>query len=329
MLNHESVVDRAGLRAIQAAATENPALASTPLSDASKASTAQASMTASLAAGLSAADPAAISQKPASSTPMSPPLITTDMKSGMTSGKNGLGKQQPDGEFEIADSSDDLTLRSSIMRDTAAVMMRESNITANLAEVSPRPASMATPGSMAAPAEISVLSSSAPAPLATAPTAPLADPSQPTARVAERWMHIDDLGKQFNTMVKRAFLDNSVNGLSSLRIMLYPENMGSIQAEIIDRNQTITVNLIVQSEEVARLLRDNSQSLRDALGNNNLMELNIQKDKSGNDGQMNRDGSETHGNTQARSNDAADNAVAQADTAGASSTSPNALDTYV
>ncbi len=313
-LNGESALDRAGMKTTPSTVPVNQAQAAVPMTDAIRALSAQAPA-------------ASIPSMP--SMPMSAPLITPDIKTAMTSAKNGMSPQQSDGEFEQGDKNNITTLRSSMLRDTSAVMSREASIAATLPEISARSAPMPSPGSLSTPAEATALSSGATAPAAGTPTTSTAAPSQPASPVTERWMHIDDLGKQFNAMVKRAFLDNSGNGLSSLRIMLYPENMGSIQAEIIDRNKTITVNLIVQNEEVARLLRDNSQSLRDALGNNSLMELNIQKDKSGNEGQMNQDGADMPGNSQASSNDPANTAEVQEGTTGASSINPNALDTYV
>jgi len=90
-------------------------------------------------------------------------------------------------------------------------------------------------------------------------------------------------------VIKSTLLDRSVAGQTSLKIMLFPENMGSIEAEIIENNRTITVNLVAQNDEVVRMLRDNSQVLRDAMGQSGAFELNILKERSGNDGQASRD----------------------------------------
>ena len=161
---------------------------------------------------------------------------------------------------------------------------------------------------------------------------PVALPTQAAAnvnRAPDRWMHVDDLGKQFGSVIQSTLLDRSVAGQTSLRVMLYPENMGSIQAEIIDDNQTVTVNLLAQSDEVVRMLKDNSQALRDALSQSGTIELNIQRDRSGPDAQQSRDSSASNGNRHnaqttglnSESSDAANNAKSASDT--------GALDTYV
>lgn len=256
--------------------------------------------------------------------------ITPILPTGVTAEKNGLRLQQQAlkvlGE---GDKDEPSSVRSSILRDTEAQIIRDTQAAPNLALVTPRAALMTNPGTMSTASELSGLSNSAPAPASGAAATLPTESYQQTSRVTERWMHIDDLGKQFNTMIKRTFLDNNGNGLSNLRIMLYPENMGSIQAEIIDKNQTITVNLVVQNEEVARLLRDNSQALRDALGNNALVELNIQKEKTSNDGQMPQGNSGSDGSAQASAADGADESAEQANSGGVVPASPNALDTYV
>jgi flagellar hook-length control protein FliK len=161
---------------------------------------------------------------------------------------------------------------------------------------------------------------------------PVALPAQAAAnvnRAPDRWMHVDDLGKQFGSVIQSSLLNRSVAGQTSLRIILSPENMGSIEAEIIDNNHTVTVNLLAQSDEVVRMLRDNSQALRDALGQSGTFELNIQKDRSGPDAQQSRDSSSSNGNRNnsqttglgLESTETAKNAKSASDT--------GALDTYV
>lgn len=160
---------------------------------------------------------------------------------------------------------------------------------------------------------------------------PVALPAQAAAnvnRAPDRWMHVDDLGKQFGSVIQSSLLDRSVAGQTSVRILLSPENMGSIEAEIIDNNHSVTVNLLVQSDEVVRLLKDNSQALRDALGQSGTFELNIQKDRSGPDAQQSRDSSSNgnRNNSQtsglnSQSSDVVKNAKSASDS--------GALDTYV
>jgi len=152
---------------------------------------------------------------------------------------------------------------------------------------------MEIPGSASLPAAL--ISESAVQPTSTnqvsvsVPGQPTAQPSADSQRTAERWMHVDDLGKQFGSVIQGALLNRTVAGQTSLRIMLYPENMGGIEAEIIDNNQGVTVNLIAQNDDVVRLLKDHSQALRDLLAQSGSFELNIMKERSGSDAHQARD----------------------------------------
>jgi len=152
---------------------------------------------------------------------------------------------------------------------------------------------MEIPGSASLPAAL--ISESAVQPTSTnqvsvsVPGQPTAQPSADSQRTAERWMHVDDLGKQFGSVIQGALLNRTVAGQTSLRIMLYPENMGSIEAQIIDNNQGVTVNLIAQNDDVVRLLKDHSQALRDLLAQSGSFELNIMKERSGSDAHQARD----------------------------------------
>ena len=152
---------------------------------------------------------------------------------------------------------------------------------------------MEIPGS--APLPAALISESAVQPTSpnqvsvSVPGQPTAQPSADSQRTAERWMHVDDLGKQFGSVIQGALLNRTVAGQTSLRIMLYPENMGGIEAEIIDNNQGVTVNLIAQNDDVVRLLKDHSQALRDLLAQSGSFELNIMKERSGSDAHQARD----------------------------------------
>jgi hypothetical protein len=152
---------------------------------------------------------------------------------------------------------------------------------------------MEIPGSASLPAAL--ISESAVQPTSpnqvsvSVPGQPTAQPSADSQRTAERWMHVDDLGKQFGSVIQGALLNRTVAGQTSLRIMLYPENMGGIEAEIIDNNQGVTVNLIAQNDDVVRLLKDHSQALRDLLAQSGSFELNIMKERSGSEAHQARD----------------------------------------
>ena len=124
--------------------------------------------------------------------------------------------------------------------------------------------------------------------MGAAPTVPT-QVTDVSGNFPERWMHVDDLREQFGSVIKNTLLDRSVAGQTSLKIMLFPENMGSIEAEIIDNNRSITVNLVAQNDDVVRMLRDNSQGLRDAMGQSGTFELNIFRERGGHDGHASRD----------------------------------------
>lgn len=284
----------------------------------------QAPLSANAAQNLAAlsGNPAATSHQAALTTPF--------LRTPMPSGKNNVYSEQLNmKDVDHGESTDDLIQRSILMRENLPPMMRAPNMAANMTDMAPHAGPITSYGSISAQPEISVLTGANPAPASAALATSAPEPASQASRVAERWMHIDDLGKQFNEVIKRTFLDTARGSLSSLRIMLYPENMGSVQAEIIDRNQSVTINLIVQNDEVARLLRDNSQSLRDALGNNNLFELNIQKGKEDSDGRMAQDGKGSGDSQQATLANNDNQSDASNDTGSPSMASPNALDTYV
>lgn len=298
--------------------------------------TGQAPLSASTAQNLAAVsvNPAATSQQTqvqseAQSATQSA-LTTPFLRTPMPSGKNNVYSEQLNmKDVDHGESTDDLIQRSILMRENLPPMMRAPNMAANMTDMAPHAGPITSYGSISAQPEISVLTGANPAPASATLATSAPEPASQASRVAERWMHIDDLGKQFNEVIKRTFLDTARGSLSSLRIMLYPENMGSVQAEIIDRNQSVTINLIVQNDEVARLLRDNSQSLRDALGNNNLFELNIQKGKEESDGRMAQDGKGSGDAQQATLANNDNQLGASNETGSPSMASPNALDTYV
>jgi len=88
-------------------------------------------------------------------------------------------------------------------------------------------------------------------------------------------MAYEDLGRNFNSVIHRAVMDRGADGMVRMRIFLTPENMGKIEAEIVEGNNSITVNLVVQSEEVARLLRDSSSALRELLSGSGMNQVNV------------------------------------------------------
>lgn len=148
-------------------------------------------------------------------------------------------------------------------------------------------------------------------------------------RAPDRWLHVDDLSREFGSIIKGSLLDRSVAGQTSLRIMLYPQNMGSIEAEIIENSHSVTVNLVAQSDEVVRLLKDNSQALRDALNQGGSVELNILKERSGQDAQQSRDASTPNSNRDNLGDKGAGAEGSDATSTAQNASDPGALDTYV
>jgi hypothetical protein len=158
---------------------------------------------------------------------------------------------------------------------------------------------------------------------------PYTEPAAEGPRTTERWIHVDDLAKQFGSVIQSAFLNRNDAGHSSLRVMLYPENMGCIEAEIIDNNKSVTVNLIAQNDDVVRLLKDHSQVLRDSLVQSGSFELNIQKERSGSDAQQRHDRSGSGDDRSQSPSETLPNISNDAATGSIKSNESGELDTYV
>lgn len=95
----------------------------------------------------------------------------------------------------------------------------------------------------------------------------------------ERWVNVNDFQHEFNGVVKNALLErDQSSGETTLKVMLNPDSMGEIEVEIIEKNNTVTVNLVAQNEEVVKLLRDNVPVLKEVLGANSIFELNVSRD---------------------------------------------------
>jgi len=95
------------------------------------------------------------------------------------------------------------------------------------------------------------------------------------ARFTERWMAYDDLSRNLNSVIHRAVMDRDSDGMVRMRIFLTPENMGTIEAEVVEGNNRMTVNLLVQSEEVAKLLHDSSSALRELLSGSGMNQVAV------------------------------------------------------
>ena len=95
------------------------------------------------------------------------------------------------------------------------------------------------------------------------------------SRFTERWMAYDELSRNLNSVIHRAVMERDSDGMARMRIFLTPENMGTIEAEVVEGNNRITVNLLVQNEDVAKLLRDSSSALRELLSGSGMSEVNV------------------------------------------------------
>ena len=145
----------------------------------------------------------------------------------------------------------------------------------------------------------------------------------------ESWMRFEDLQSQFGGEIRKASLETDGTGRAALRIMLAPENMGTIEAEVIESNNTVTINIVAQTEEVVRVLRENSHALREAFSGHSATEINIFRDTGGSGAQ--HAGGRQPGGTSTRPESATDSSAAGASAVDAASADPTPaqLDTYV
>ena len=145
----------------------------------------------------------------------------------------------------------------------------------------------------------------------------------------ESWMRFEDLNSQFGGEIRKASLETDGTGRAALRIMLAPENMGTIEAEVIESNNTVTINIVAQTEEVVRVLRENSHALREAFSGHSATEINIFRDTGGNGAQ--HAGGRQSGATSPQPEPAHDSSAAGAKAVDAASAGPTPaqLDTYV
>jgi hypothetical protein len=145
----------------------------------------------------------------------------------------------------------------------------------------------------------------------------------------ESWMRFEDLNSQFGGEIRKASLETDGTGRAALRIMLAPENMGTIEAEVIENNNTVTINIVAQTEEVVRVLRENSHALREAFSGHSATEINIFRDTGGS-GAQHAGGRQSDGMS-TRSEHANDSGAAGARPAdaGSAGATPAQLDTYV
>ncbi len=171
------------------------------------------------------------------------------------------------------------------------------------------------------------------APAATAESAVAAKAHERTpvreAPSRESWMRFEDLNSQFGGEIRKASLETDGTGRAALRIMLAPENMGTIEAEVIENNNTVTINIVAQTEEVVRVLRENSHALREAFAGHSATEINIFRDAGGS-GAQHAGGRQSGGMSQ-RSEHPNDSGatVAGPGDAGSAGATPAQLDTYV
>jgi len=162
---------------------------------------------------------------------------------------------------ETAPAADALALRAAALAPLADTRLLREALAA-------KPANAPADQSLASLAAYRVNSDSA------AP-APAAEPQPTPGRLTERWMAYEDLGRNLNSVLHRAVMDRGADGMVRMRIFLTPENMGTIEAEVVEGNNSLTVNLVAQSEEVAKLLRDSSSALRDLLTGSGMNQVNV------------------------------------------------------
>ena len=113
------------------------------------------------------------------------------------------------------------------------------------------------------------------APVSEPAIASPASGSQPAYRPVADSVLREAMSEQVIKIISTQFADGDHTQTTRLHIRLMPENLGSIDAEIIDAGGRTTVNLTAESEAVARVLRESAGLLRDQLGLGNTVDINI------------------------------------------------------
>jgi hypothetical protein len=107
-----------------------------------------------------------------------------------------------------------------------------------------------------------------------------AAPPAPSSRdITYRFTDAATFSRDMQEFVAEIIREGSDNVGKQIRIRLFPENLGQIDATISETNEGLHVQLVAETAQIARLLRDGNSLLKDMLANGN--EVQVQVDVAG------------------------------------------------
>ena len=107
-----------------------------------------------------------------------------------------------------------------------------------------------------------------------------AAPATPSSRdITYRFTDAATFSRDMQEFVAEIIRDGSDSVGKQIRIRLFPENLGQIDATISETNEGLHVQLVAETAQIARLLRDGNSLLKDMLANGN--EVQVQVDVAG------------------------------------------------
>ena len=107
-----------------------------------------------------------------------------------------------------------------------------------------------------------------------------AAPATPSSRdITYRFTDAATFSRDMQEFVAEIIRDGTDSVGKQIRIRLFPENLGQIDATISETNEGLHVQLVAETAQIARLLRDGNSLLKDMLANGN--EVQVQVDVAG------------------------------------------------
>lgn len=98
----------------------------------------------------------------------------------------------------------------------------------------------------------------------------------PTTReISYRFTDASSFIREVPEFVAEIIRDASDKGEKQIRIRLFPENLGQIDATISETNEGLRVQLIAETAQIAKLLRDSNSVLRDMLSNGEEVQFQV------------------------------------------------------
>lgn len=98
----------------------------------------------------------------------------------------------------------------------------------------------------------------------------------PTTReIAYRFTDASSFVREVPEFVAEIMREAGDKGEKHIRIRLFPENLGQIDATISETNEGLRVQLIAETAQIAKLLRDSNSVLRDMLSNGDEVQFQV------------------------------------------------------